>query len=59
MLYVERAFNESIYSPIGIKVNGNRTNIIRYVDEFVILADNPNDLQTLLDEINETMGLEN
>ena len=51
---MERAFTESISnSPIGIKVNGIPINNIRYADDTAILADNANDLQTLLDQVNE------
>lgn len=52
---VERAFTESISdSPIGIRINGIAINNIIQADDTVILADNANDLLTLLDQVNET-----
>lgn len=53
-LYSERAFMEAVLdSPIGIKINGIPVNNIRYADDTAVLADNANDLQTLLNQVNE------
>lgn len=60
-LYVERAFTEALAdSEKGIKVNGTFINNIRYADDTAILADNIDDLQCLLNDINlasEALGL--
>lgn len=51
-LYSENIFQEALEGQeIGIKVNGIRINNIRYADDTVLIADNMNDLQTLLDMI--------
>ena len=53
-LYVERAFAEiTSERPMGIIVNGTPINNIRYADDTAIIADNANDLQTLLNTVNE------
>ena len=53
-LYVERAFAEAVSeSPMGIKVNGIPINNIRYADDTAIIADNANDMQTLINAVNE------
>nr|CAH7716432.1 unnamed protein product [Callosobruchus chinensis]CAH7751816.1 unnamed protein product [Callosobruchus chinensis] len=53
-LYAERVFAEIVSErPMGIIVNGIPINNIRYADDTAIIADNANDLQTLLNSVNE------
>ena len=61
-LYSESIFRDALEDQeVGIKVNGEWINNIRYADDTVLLADSMADLQKLLDMINErgrAMGLE-
>lgn len=53
-LYSEQIFKEAINEiDSGIKVNGKYINNIRYADDTTVIADSPEDLQTLLNRINE------
>nr|CAH7735352.1 unnamed protein product [Callosobruchus chinensis] len=53
-LYVERVFAEIVSERLmGIIDNGIPINNIRYADDTAIIADNANDLQTLLNSVNE------
>lgn len=52
-IYVENIFSEALDDlQCGIKVNGRPVNNIRYADDTVIIADNPGDLQLMLEAIN-------
>lgn len=51
-IYSEFIFREAIEnSEMGILLNGQRLNNIRYADDTVIFADNPMDLQELMARI--------
>lgn len=51
-IYSERIFKEAVEGcEMGIMVNGERLNNIRYADDTVMFADNPRDLQALMDRV--------
>nr|CAH7733485.1 unnamed protein product [Callosobruchus chinensis] len=53
-LYVEGVSAEIVSErPMGITANGIPINNIRYADDTAIIAENANDLQTLLNSVNE------
>lgn len=51
-VYSERIFREALEgAEMGIMVNGERLNNIRYADDTVMFADNPRGLQALMDRV--------
>lgn len=53
-IYSEEIFNQiSEHTSISIQINGHRINNIRYADDTILIAENEQDLQTLLDKLNE------
>ncbi|KAI5631309.1 reverse transcriptase (RNA-dependent DNA polymerase) domain-containing protein [Phthorimaea operculella] len=56
-LYSETVFEKAFEElDLGIRVNGNVINNIRYADDTVLLAENLDDLQNMLDKLNNSLN---
>ncbi|RVE53061.1 hypothetical protein evm_002359 [Chilo suppressalis] len=60
-LVLEDVFKKLSWEERGLKLPGTRLNNLRFADDIVLFSDNPDDLQTMIHELNEAslnVGLE-
>ena len=52
-LYTERMIEEALQGKRGIQINGENMTNIRYADDTVLMAENEQELQQLLQDVNQ------